>query len=109
MPIQLMRAAVGFYCTLLLMLNDDYFPADTQNEKERVRKYGAFIRTLPPVNRATLAALIEHLYRSMQTMHCSREIVVMCSQHDAAINEMWHVSLTSKHRKHYLVVRINCI
>ncbi|NXI48506.1 ARAP2 protein, partial [Galbula dea] len=36
---------------------------DTQNEKERVRKYGTFIRTLPPVNRATLAALIEHLYR----------------------------------------------
>ncbi|NWU89058.1 ARAP2 protein, partial [Upupa epops] len=36
---------------------------DTQNEKERVRKYGAFIRTLPPVNRATLAAVIEHLYR----------------------------------------------
>ncbi|KFW65279.1 Arf-GAP with Rho-GAP domain, ANK repeat and PH domain-containing protein 2, partial [Pygoscelis adeliae] len=36
---------------------------DTQDEKERVRKYGAFIRTLPPVNRATLAALIEHLYR----------------------------------------------
>ncbi|NXW56538.1 ARAP2 protein, partial [Eurystomus gularis] len=36
---------------------------DTQNEKERVKKYGAFIRTLPPVNRATLAALIEHLYR----------------------------------------------
>ncbi|XP_071599885.1 arf-GAP with Rho-GAP domain, ANK repeat and PH domain-containing protein 2 isoform X1 [Heliangelus exortis] len=36
---------------------------DIQNEKERVRKYGAFIRTLPPVNRATLAALIEHLYR----------------------------------------------
>ncbi|NXY40826.1 ARAP2 protein, partial [Ceuthmochares aereus] len=36
---------------------------DTQNEKERVRKYAAFIRSLPPVNRATLAALIEHLYR----------------------------------------------
>ncbi|XP_023781160.1 arf-GAP with Rho-GAP domain, ANK repeat and PH domain-containing protein 2 isoform X2 [Cyanistes caeruleus] len=36
---------------------------DTQNEKERVRKYTAFIRSLPPVNRATLAALIEHLYR----------------------------------------------
>ncbi|NWW72698.1 ARAP2 protein, partial [Climacteris rufus] len=36
---------------------------DIQNEKERVRKYRAFIRTLPPVNRATLAALIEHLYR----------------------------------------------
>ncbi|XP_072190190.1 arf-GAP with Rho-GAP domain, ANK repeat and PH domain-containing protein 2 isoform X2 [Excalfactoria chinensis] len=36
---------------------------DMQNEKERVMKYGAFIRTLPPVNKATLAALIEHLYR----------------------------------------------
>uniref|UniRef100_A0A8C5T6B8 ArfGAP with RhoGAP domain, ankyrin repeat and PH domain 2 n=1 Tax=Malurus cyaneus samueli TaxID=2593467 RepID=A0A8C5T6B8_9PASS len=36
---------------------------DIQNEKERVRKYRAFIRSLPPVNRATLAALIEHLYR----------------------------------------------
>ncbi|XP_068799319.1 arf-GAP with Rho-GAP domain, ANK repeat and PH domain-containing protein 2 isoform X1 [Struthio camelus] len=36
---------------------------DAQDEKERVRKYGAFIRTLPSVNRATLAALIEHLYR----------------------------------------------
>ncbi|XP_074848689.1 arf-GAP with Rho-GAP domain, ANK repeat and PH domain-containing protein 2 isoform X2 [Carettochelys insculpta] len=36
---------------------------DTQNEKERVSKYGTFIRTLPPVNRATLGALIEHLYR----------------------------------------------
>uniref|UniRef100_A0A8C3TE14 ArfGAP with RhoGAP domain, ankyrin repeat and PH domain 2 n=2 Tax=Chelydra serpentina TaxID=8475 RepID=A0A8C3TE14_CHESE len=36
---------------------------DTQNEKERVKKYGTFIQSLPPVNRATLAALIEHLYR----------------------------------------------
>ncbi|XP_067407632.1 arf-GAP with Rho-GAP domain, ANK repeat and PH domain-containing protein 2 [Emydura macquarii macquarii] len=36
---------------------------DIQNEKERVRKYRTYIHTLPPVNRATLAALIEHLYR----------------------------------------------
>uniref|UniRef100_A0A8D1EX01 ArfGAP with RhoGAP domain, ankyrin repeat and PH domain 2 n=1 Tax=Sus scrofa TaxID=9823 RepID=A0A8D1EX01_PIG len=36
---------------------------DTQDDKERIKKYGAFIRTLPGVNRATLAALIEHLYR----------------------------------------------
>ncbi|NXO03060.1 ARAP2 protein, partial [Rhinopomastus cyanomelas] len=36
---------------------------DTQNEEERVGKYRAFIRSLPPVNRATLAAVIEHLYR----------------------------------------------
>ncbi|KAG3276791.1 ArfGAP with RhoGAP domain, ankyrin repeat and PH domain 2, transcript variant X1 [Ictidomys tridecemlineatus] len=36
---------------------------DTQDDKERTKKYGAFIRTLPGVNRATLAAIIEHLYR----------------------------------------------
>ncbi|XP_073898589.1 arf-GAP with Rho-GAP domain, ANK repeat and PH domain-containing protein 2 isoform X2 [Castor canadensis] len=36
---------------------------DTQEDKERTKKYGAFIRTLPGVNRATLAAIIEHLYR----------------------------------------------
>ncbi|XP_037685477.1 arf-GAP with Rho-GAP domain, ANK repeat and PH domain-containing protein 2 isoform X2 [Choloepus didactylus] len=36
---------------------------DTQDDKERAKKYGAFIRTLPGVNRATLAAIIEHLYR----------------------------------------------
>ncbi|XP_008582496.1 PREDICTED: arf-GAP with Rho-GAP domain, ANK repeat and PH domain-containing protein 2-like [Galeopterus variegatus] len=34
-----------------------------QDDKERIKKYGAFIRTLPGVNRATLAAIIEHLYR----------------------------------------------
>ncbi|XP_036619249.1 arf-GAP with Rho-GAP domain, ANK repeat and PH domain-containing protein 2 isoform X1 [Trichosurus vulpecula] len=36
---------------------------DTQDDKERVKKYSTFIRTLPGVNRATLAAIIEHLYR----------------------------------------------
>ncbi|KAL1789608.1 arf-GAP with Rho-GAP domain, ANK repeat and PH domain-containing protein 2 isoform X1 [Sigmodon hispidus] len=36
---------------------------DTQDEKERTERYRAFIRTLPGVNRATLAAIIEHLYR----------------------------------------------
>ncbi|XP_036709006.1 arf-GAP with Rho-GAP domain, ANK repeat and PH domain-containing protein 2 isoform X3 [Balaenoptera musculus] len=36
---------------------------DTQDDKERIKKYGAFIRTLPGVNRATLAAIIEHLFR----------------------------------------------
>uniref|UniRef100_A0A8I3WCN8 ArfGAP with RhoGAP domain, ankyrin repeat and PH domain 2 n=1 Tax=Callithrix jacchus TaxID=9483 RepID=A0A8I3WCN8_CALJA len=36
---------------------------DTQDDKERIKKYGAFIHTLPGVNRATLAAIIEHLYR----------------------------------------------
>ncbi|XP_004389846.2 arf-GAP with Rho-GAP domain, ANK repeat and PH domain-containing protein 2 isoform X1 [Trichechus manatus latirostris] len=36
---------------------------DTQDDKERIKKYGTFIRSLPVVNRATLAAVIEHLYR----------------------------------------------
>ncbi|XP_063166022.1 arf-GAP with Rho-GAP domain, ANK repeat and PH domain-containing protein 2 isoform X2 [Candoia aspera] len=36
---------------------------DTLDDKDRVRKYSTFIRTLPPVNKATLAALMEHLYR----------------------------------------------
>ncbi|XP_053778401.1 arf-GAP with Rho-GAP domain, ANK repeat and PH domain-containing protein 2 isoform X3 [Desmodus rotundus] len=36
---------------------------DTQNDKERIKKYGTFIRSLSGVNRATLAAIIEHLYR----------------------------------------------
>ncbi|NWH32001.1 ARAP2 protein, partial [Chloropsis hardwickii] len=54
---------------------------DTQNEKERVRKYRAFIRSLPPVNRATLAALIEHLYRVQK---CS-EINQMNSQNLAMV------------------------
>lgn len=80
------------------MLNNYCFLADTQNEKERVRKYRAFIQSLPPVNRATLAALIEHLYRSLQIKHCSREIVIMCSQYNSTIYEMWLVSFTSNHK-----------
>ncbi|XP_045690376.1 arf-GAP with Rho-GAP domain, ANK repeat and PH domain-containing protein 2 isoform X1 [Phyllostomus hastatus] len=36
---------------------------DTQDDKERIKKYGTFIRSLSGVNRATLAAIIEHLYR----------------------------------------------
>ncbi|XP_006874398.1 PREDICTED: arf-GAP with Rho-GAP domain, ANK repeat and PH domain-containing protein 2 [Chrysochloris asiatica] len=36
---------------------------DNQDDKERIKKYGAFIRSLPVVNHATLAAIIEHLYR----------------------------------------------
>ncbi|XP_043918024.1 arf-GAP with Rho-GAP domain, ANK repeat and PH domain-containing protein 2 [Protopterus annectens] len=36
---------------------------DTQDEKGRVERYITFTRTLPRVNRTTLAALIGHLYR----------------------------------------------
>ncbi|XP_006895477.1 PREDICTED: arf-GAP with Rho-GAP domain, ANK repeat and PH domain-containing protein 2-like [Elephantulus edwardii] len=36
---------------------------DAQDDKERIKKYGAFIHSLPMVNQATLAAIIGHLYR----------------------------------------------
>ncbi|XP_069487933.1 arf-GAP with Rho-GAP domain, ANK repeat and PH domain-containing protein 2 isoform X2 [Ambystoma mexicanum] len=36
---------------------------DIQDEKGRADKYGTLIQSLSPINRATLAALIEHLYR----------------------------------------------
>uniref|UniRef100_A0A8C6I5M0 Arf-GAP with Rho-GAP domain, ANK repeat and PH domain-containing protein 2 n=1 Tax=Mus spicilegus TaxID=10103 RepID=A0A8C6I5M0_MUSSI len=54
---------------------------DTQDEKERTGKYRAFIRSLPGVNRATLAALIEHLYRVQK---CS-EINHMNAHHLAMV------------------------
>ncbi|XP_029142458.1 arf-GAP with Rho-GAP domain, ANK repeat and PH domain-containing protein 2-like, partial [Protobothrops mucrosquamatus] len=50
---------------------------DTLDDKERVRKYSSFIRTLPPINKATLAALMEHLYRVQK---CS-EINLMDPHH----------------------------
>ncbi|KAL4630187.1 arf-GAP with Rho-GAP domain, ANK repeat and PH domain-containing protein 2 isoform X1 [Arapaima gigas] len=36
---------------------------DEEDEKMRVRKYSALIQSLPKINRATLAALMQHLYR----------------------------------------------
>ncbi|XP_063042704.1 arf-GAP with Rho-GAP domain, ANK repeat and PH domain-containing protein 2 [Engraulis encrasicolus] len=36
---------------------------DEEDEETRVQKYSTFIRSLPPINRATLQALLEHLYR----------------------------------------------
>ncbi|KAG8453577.1 hypothetical protein GDO86_000274 [Hymenochirus boettgeri] len=36
---------------------------DTQNELERLKKYKTIIDTLPALNKATLAAITEHLYR----------------------------------------------
>ncbi|XP_039203641.1 arf-GAP with Rho-GAP domain, ANK repeat and PH domain-containing protein 2 isoform X3 [Crotalus tigris] len=50
---------------------------DTLDDKERVRKYSSFIHTLPPINQATLAALMEHLYRVQK---CS-EINLMDPHH----------------------------
>ncbi|XP_016421118.1 arf-GAP with Rho-GAP domain, ANK repeat and PH domain-containing protein 2-like isoform X2 [Sinocyclocheilus rhinocerous] len=36
---------------------------DEQDEKVRVQKYSSYIQSLPKVNRSTLGALLQHLYR----------------------------------------------
>ncbi|MBN3303978.1 ARAP2 protein, partial [Amia calva] len=45
------------------ILTKELYPYYHENEKLRVEKYSTFIRTLPRVNRTTLAALMQHLYR----------------------------------------------
>ncbi len=37
--------------------------ADEQDEKVRVQKYSSYIQSLPKVNRSTLGALLQNLYR----------------------------------------------
>ncbi|KAM4611838.1 LOW QUALITY PROTEIN: arf-GAP with Rho-GAP domain, ANK repeat and PH domain-containing protein 2 [Polymixia lowei] len=39
---------------------------DEENERERVEKYSTFIQSLPKINRSTLEALLQHLYRIQQ-------------------------------------------
>lgn len=36
---------------------------DERDERQRVKKYSAFIKSLPKINRSTLDALLQHLYR----------------------------------------------
>lgn len=36
---------------------------DEKRERQRVKKYSAFIESLPKINRSTLEALLQHLYR----------------------------------------------
>ena len=36
---------------------------DEKDEKKRVKKYLTFIKSLPKINRSTLEALLQHLYR----------------------------------------------
>ncbi|XP_077085632.1 arf-GAP with Rho-GAP domain, ANK repeat and PH domain-containing protein 2 isoform X1 [Siphateles boraxobius] len=45
---------------------------DEQNEKIRVQKYSSYIQSLPKVNRSTLGALLQHLYRIQRCSHINQ-------------------------------------
>ncbi|KAK7909784.1 hypothetical protein WMY93_014468 [Mugilogobius chulae] len=45
---------------------------DEANEKQRVKKYSTFIESLPKINRSTLEALLQHLYRIHQCSHLNQ-------------------------------------
>uniref|UniRef100_A0A3B4G340 ArfGAP with RhoGAP domain, ankyrin repeat and PH domain 2 n=1 Tax=Pundamilia nyererei TaxID=303518 RepID=A0A3B4G340_9CICH len=45
---------------------------DEKSERQRVKKYSAFIESLPKINRSTLEALLQHLYRIQQCSHLNR-------------------------------------
>lgn len=43
---------------------------DEKDKRQRVQKYSTFIESLPKINRSTLDALLQHLYRYRHThMH----------------------------------------
>ncbi|XP_038586650.1 arf-GAP with Rho-GAP domain, ANK repeat and PH domain-containing protein 2 isoform X2 [Micropterus salmoides] len=42
---------------------------DERDERQRVKKYSTFIESLPKINRSTLDALLQHLYRIQQCSH----------------------------------------
>ncbi|XP_069374868.1 arf-GAP with Rho-GAP domain, ANK repeat and PH domain-containing protein 2 isoform X2 [Paralichthys olivaceus] len=45
---------------------------DEKDERQRVKKYSTFIDSLPKINRSTLDALLQHLYRIQQCSHLNR-------------------------------------
>ncbi|XP_062849648.1 arf-GAP with Rho-GAP domain, ANK repeat and PH domain-containing protein 2 [Trichomycterus rosablanca] len=45
---------------------------DLKNEKDRVEKYSTYIQSLPKINRSTLAALLQHLYRIQSCSHINQ-------------------------------------
>ncbi|KAM3849702.1 arf-GAP with Rho-GAP domain, ANK repeat and PH domain-containing protein 2 [Diretmus argenteus] len=45
---------------------------DEKEERKRVEKYSTFIQSLPKINRSTLKALLQHLYRIQQCSHLNQ-------------------------------------
>ncbi|XP_045077647.1 arf-GAP with Rho-GAP domain, ANK repeat and PH domain-containing protein 2 isoform X1 [Coregonus clupeaformis] len=45
---------------------------DEGDEKRRVEKYSRFIQSLPKINRSTLTALLQHLYRVQRCSHINQ-------------------------------------
>ncbi|KAK3568028.1 hypothetical protein QTP86_028618 [Hemibagrus guttatus] len=45
---------------------------DEVSEKDRVEKYSTYIQSLPKINRLTLAALLQHLYRIQNCSHINQ-------------------------------------
>uniref|UniRef100_A0AAZ3S1A5 ArfGAP with RhoGAP domain, ankyrin repeat and PH domain 2 n=1 Tax=Oncorhynchus tshawytscha TaxID=74940 RepID=A0AAZ3S1A5_ONCTS len=45
---------------------------DEEDEKRRVEKYSRFIQSLPKINRSTLTALLQHLYRVQRCSHINK-------------------------------------
>lgn len=57
------RGRVFFFTTVLICV----VLVDEKDERQRVKKYSTFIESLPKINRSTLDALLQHLYRYTQT------------------------------------------
>ncbi|XP_037614680.1 arf-GAP with Rho-GAP domain, ANK repeat and PH domain-containing protein 2 [Sebastes umbrosus] len=45
---------------------------DEKDERQRVKKYSTFIESLPKINRSTLDAVLQHLYRIHQCSHLNQ-------------------------------------
>ncbi|KAF5902497.1 arf-GAP with Rho-GAP domain, ANK repeat and PH domain-containing protein 2, partial [Clarias magur] len=45
---------------------------DEVSEKDRVEKYSTYIQSLPKINRSTLSALLQHLYRIQSCSHINQ-------------------------------------